>query len=322
MVDTNFSVNAAGNLAQYNLVTNKEETKDTITADDIKVMIKLGQFNKVRGLIRELENSSPDDKAAAQKIAAFAEFYKEEVQGAYSDEYNKNVLNSNDGRGADGNIIGAHVYERYADILDKYNVSSYGYFGVPDNFDKILTDDIADEGGWPKKGGIINEGRTLTLADIGGLIYGKKFDELYSLMQDLKKINENLSNNDKANISAIQKEIARYAYKLEHARQFHSNSKILIMDGKVPPFSPFINLSSESKATELADFFEAKGDTETANKIRAEIKEISDSREKELAESKKPYLEKEFILDPELLKEIEELLKNEKDKGWPFLHKP
>jgi hypothetical protein len=79
MVDTNFSVNAAGNLAQYNLVKSSNNEAEVINADDIKVIVKLGQFNKIRGLIRELENSSPDDREAAQKIAAFAEFYKKEI---------------------------------------------------------------------------------------------------------------------------------------------------------------------------------------------------------------------------------------------------
>jgi hypothetical protein len=291
MVDTNFSINAAGNLEQYNLVTNKEETKDAITADDIKVMIKLGQFNKIRGLIRELENSSPDDKEAAQKIAAFAGFYKKEINDDFGYEYWD--------KGSE--VISASYYESLVEEgefdIEQYNVSD----GTPEYKHKESKDILAEEyakilsNEWPGFGysfGIV-DARTITRNDIEKILANGEHEKLYTLIQ---YFDEGSSRPEmKEAVAKIRKCVVGYSRNKEFHRQFEDNpNHVLTKKIKIFDFNPVTDsaympvrrLSAVSEAEELAKFFESKGDIETANKIREEIKKVSDRRDVELEEFK------------------------------------
>jgi hypothetical protein len=320
MSDPNFSVNATGNLAQYNLVTNKEDTKDDITADDIKVMIKLGQFNKVRGLIDYLEKSSPNDKAAAQKIAAFAEFYKKEIN---SDLVYENAISSN-GNDKDV-IIDARLYEYLVKEhiakgdstidIEQYNVSNglistdYGQLrneyinNVLDNklvYKEGLKDDVVD-------------GRTITSRDLEKLLDNGEQEKIYSLIQFLEQNGgfrdfkgsfdaQNFVNGRWIDASQrMRNYVVAYAGYREHERQFKKNpgwvnpkdlTSYQLRFHRDPRFDnqidnpyelPVAELPASGRAEELAKFFESKGDVETANRIREEIKKVSNSRYKALA---------------------------------------
>ncbi|GBR73461.1 hypothetical protein NO1_0840 [Candidatus Termititenax aidoneus] len=308
MVDTNFSVNAAGNLTQYNLVKNTEETKDAITADDIKVMIKLGQFNKVRSLIKELENSSPDDKASAQKIAAFAEFYKKEINSDLVFE------NATSGRGNDV-IISAKLYESLVEEhlakgdaaidIEQYNVSD-SHYRLDDKYINDVLNNEATGYYYGFKDSVVNS-RTITTADLRALLDSGEQEKIYSLIQFLEQSNfSDFVNREGTNApQRIRDYVISYARFQEHDRQFKKNpdwvnpKELLAWRGRSEfdihdPIKnlfeiPVAELPASGQAEELAKFFESKGDTETAAKIREEIKKVSDERNGQLAKLKQWY---------------------------------
>jgi hypothetical protein len=280
MVDTNFSINAAGNLAQYNLVKNNNNETEVINADDIKVMIKLGQFNKIRGLIRELENSSPDDKEAAQKIAAFAEFYKKEINSDL-------VYKSKDGSmSKKEEIIPGGVYEFVAreddGKIDQYNVSD-GVGGeqlFPEYTTALLDNGRLSRQFWSD----LVDARTITQNDLKMILDRGDHEELYSLIQYVKNNDYIIKIDERAIIGKIQDYVVSYAASQETKRQFEKNPE---KNGHY--YRPVAELPASGAAEELAKFFESKGDTETANRIREEIKKVSDKRNIELEKHKVQY---------------------------------
>jgi hypothetical protein len=267
-------------------------------------MIKLGQFNKVRGLIRELENSSPDDKEAAQKIAAFAEFYKNEIKSDEIYGIAVDYLKHPKFAGGDMEIIPAAVYDKYADILDQYNISNIGRFDynrISD--DNTSTYDIYKDRLLPYKNSplapmvseptprTIIDNRTITTKDVEKFLDEGEFEKIYSLMQDLEKIADQNTNPDRPDyVSKVRDRIALHAWAKEYDRLYEANPFYMpkkFNDGTYNPVfdsytRPIANPDQHSEAAELADFFEAKGDTETASRIHEEIKKVSDRRDKEL----------------------------------------
>ncbi|MDR1453483.1 MAG: hypothetical protein LBJ25_05875 [Candidatus Margulisbacteria bacterium] len=376
MVNTNFSVNAAGNLAQYNLVTNTEKTKDTITVEDITVMVKLGQFNKIRSLIQELKNGSRSDKRVAQKIAAFAEFYKKELDKVYPVEFH-DVLNNNR-----DNIVPAHIYEQFADILDKYNIISYNRPTADINnpashnfvdHNKILSESILTEDGQPRQQDFINHARNINITEVDELIRRRDFATLNSLVQDLRGISGKLSGNNRISVEKgiqriqneiseyslldfayssatydlirhrdfakinsliqdlrkiggdnqisaekairrVQNEISEFAYSWELDRQFFQGSKSEALRNNGNIWHPRTGeLGSESKAEEMAEFFESKGDNDISTKIREQIKKVTDKRTNALLSGRRdPVPFKSFNLTPEF-ESLRKILQDKSD---------